>query len=171
MTKIVVNKTTPRPKVVAAVVDPHLQLRLGSNIFKRVYLSQNIAQQVTEMIDNLEENEETLNEIYIKDSKGNTIIDSTIAELPYCCGVEELGEISYNRPSSESVRTACKEIVLAVIQNIDKTIIVNTSTSQKGKPSKSRNFEEYLSPEWFTMVKEFTNPGTGNTIRMFVSNT
>jgi len=103
-------------------------------------------------------------EILYYSSRSNAMrLDASLEDLPYCCGVTELGEI---RIDSNFPEECIKGFVKTLFDEFAGCLIINTVSDSYCKP-----LQDVLdvSP-YFTCVKIFDNPNTSRTIKMFVSN-
>jgi len=90
-----------------------------------------------------------------------SIFQTDIQQLPHCCGIFELGSIGF-----EPFKDDIKFFNALAICKKGKTLMINTiNTGQSNKLAvilaKCSNW---------TLVKTFTNSGSGNTIKIWMSN-
>ena len=87
----------------------------------------------------------------------------TGSQLPYCCGLSELGELSCDKgfPGFSEI------LDFIAVDNKGHTFIMNTN----GKGS-SIHFERELAKcKYWTKIKQFKNASGGNTITVWMTNT
>jgi hypothetical protein len=98
--------------------------------------------------------------VSIKDRK----LEYEISELPYCCGVLELGELYVDKLIDIKEFTEYLDLLVAFKKG--KTLLINTNGREN-----SATFEIALKKckNW-TAVKSFRNNVNGNLITMWVSN-
>ena len=102
-------------------------------------------------------------EICYVDSEGKSKpIYFEIDDLPYCCGLYEIGNLNnINFVSQKAFNVLMKGLLTSNI-----TFIVNTNNE-----TASKTWEEKLvKSKMFTCVKQFTNPNSNNPIKVWVSN-
>lgn len=106
-----------------------------------------------------------LDSIYIETSISTSFtINFTSTELPHCCGIYEIGDLSTNGNIDITELTKILDGLVRTVKK--KTLIINTN----GK-GVSVYFEKALAKcKYFTMVKSFKNGGTSSTIKMWISN-
>lgn len=109
----------------------------------------------------------------IFDSEGNWDLDYVTKErsfnsdfslepLPMCCGISEVGNLSVsdNHPKLTEI------LDVLVASNKGKTLILNTNGDRV-----SLIYDKALTKcKYWTLVKSFKNSGTGNTIKVWMSN-
>lgn len=90
-------------------------------------------------------------------------------QLPYCCGVYELGDITCSKELKPQHINKMLDISLQSVTNPNgrsKTVIINTNGVGPCVP-----LEAALKVNKnFTMVKEFVNTSSGAKIKMWISN-
>lgn len=91
---------------------------------------------------------------------GATICEFEVAEFEHCCGAREIGALSSKTLSDKDMDL----IFTAFFEEIgSKTAIITTIQTQTA-------WEKYLTKtKLFQAVKSFVNPGTKNTITLWVS--
>jgi len=115
---------------------------------------------VLDICDDGERIQLTITDIYNKE----TNINLFISNLPYCCGVFELGEISVSRDIN--ITDVTKVLDTLVTKNTNFTLMINTNGIED-----SIIFEKALAKcKYFTLVKTFKNRNSKNIIKMWVSN-
>ena len=84
-----------------------------------------------------------------------------INQLPHCCGIYELGEIDFSTFKDE-----IKFFNALAVCKTGKTLMINTINT-----GESARLAEVLAKcsNW-TLVKTFKNSGSGNTIKIWMSN-
>jgi len=110
-----------------------------------------------ELLNDYVDSDEMLN----LDLNRSTVFDCEINKLPNCCGIFELGSISFNTFKDE-----IKFFNALAICKTGKTLMINTINT-----GPSARLAEVLAKcvNW-TLVKTFKNSGSGNTIKIWMSN-
>ena len=99
-----------------------------------------------------------------KSGQDPKLLSFTFNRLPHCCGIFEIGDLSIG---SLFPTTELTKILDTIVNNItNRTLILSTNGV-----STSIWFEKALSEckEW-TLVKQFKNSNSGNTVKLWVSN-
>lgn len=85
-------------------------------------------------------------------------------ELPYCCGIIEFGDLQTRGNIPQKNFNELMALKLHSLSGV--TVMINTINSEGLK-----HFEDLLTKcPYFVLVKEFINPNSKNTIKMWVSN-
>ena len=99
-------------------------------------------------------------------------LEFTFERLPFCCGITEIGNLNISNSSTKNKRIFVNEIIQEFFDRLGKklkghTFIINTN----GKDF-CTDLELILSKckDSWTMVKEFVNSNSKNTIKMWISN-
>jgi len=90
-------------------------------------------------------------------------ISGQMSELPHCCGIYEIGNLSIDRVFPQK---AFNELMNGFCAE-GFTLCVNTVTTSISDRTWASLLEKCPS---FTEVKSFVNPNSKNTIRMWISN-
>jgi hypothetical protein len=101
----------------------------------------------------------------IKNQKSQVIASFESEELTDCCGVLVLSSLFAVNSKKYNYKDLIEALDLLVKHN---TLTLQITTNGKnGNATWEKALEQ---SEYWTMVKEFKNPNTGNTIKMWVSN-
>jgi len=103
------------------------------------------------------------NEInYIDSQNISRYLSLSIEDVPYCCGVKEIGELEkIEFISQKAFNYLVKGLLLS-----NYTFIINTN-GEKASLSWDEKLEKC---KMFTCIKEFKNPSSENIIKVWVSN-
>lgn len=121
---------------------------------------------VVNSIEELKINLEDCVDLNVTLSKNNlTNISFSSEELPHCCGIHEIGNLSADRDFPVKELTKILDRLVESKPN-QRTTLINTN----GKSS-SIVFELALAKcKYWTLVKTTPNPGTSSIIKMWISN-
>lgn len=87
-----------------------------------------------------------------------------IEDLPYCCGINELGDLECDKNFPTDQLT--KILDMYISNGSQKTSIINTN----GNGSCIKYEIALAKCKNWTLVKTFKSPSSGNTIKMWISN-
>lgn len=101
--------------------------------------------------------------------------DYTVTELPFCCGVRVVGDMSYDDYGTDddeinwsTIPAAMAAAVRKGFNYYNKTLIATTVLKYEGSRNGQNEVNKVLSRTGWKKVKDFVNKGTGNTLRMWI---
>lgn len=95
---------------------------------------------------------------------GKLIVQSDISDLPYCCGVLELGNLYTDKTCTTKELTEYLDALVNEAKG--KTLIINTN----GEVHSKRFDDALIKCKYFVQVKTFKNSSSNNTIKIWMSN-
>jgi len=96
----------------------------------------------------------------------DTDLEYTVEELPFCCGIYELGNLQISNAQKSIQNDLTKYLDLLVANTKHKTLMINTNGIDASKFIE----ESLIKCKNWTAAKKFRNGTGGNTITMWVSN-
>lgn len=106
--------------------------------------------------------------IYEKDDEYSPVFSFRIDQLPFCCGVYEIGEIDDTRLDNTNVfkETLHEALIELMHEHEGHTVVCSTIKNAACSTLKSA----FIKTGLFTLVKTFNNSNSGNEIEFWVSN-